>query len=992
MLDVRLNLRGTLPRRVLGLGLLAAAASCSGDERPAAPDRPTPSQTSSADGAVTADGAGAAGLAPLARVRPHAFPPSLQAKVAAVDPRVDAAAGPPERAARARAEVLAERVHARLSELGGALTSGAAFDSLDPAEALATGDFRPAFLARERGATVHASLGFVVSRAALVPAEAAQEAPRGPRALRNALQLCFAPLLAAEGSLERVSFETDRIVLDGDRTRTESVVRAAGVHGRSSSGWQQNARWSLTWREVEGTLRLERMDVSELEEVLCNAGATSVLRDASRFVLGDGPSAELLRSDARTWNAQLDRTLGTSIFGHNGLAVGDADGDGRDDVYVCQPGALPNQLWLQDADGRARDAAAEAGLDVLDLSRSALWLDLDNDGDQDLVLATSAELVVYENDGATRFSPVTRRTLDSIHSLAAADVDGDGRLDLYVCRYSQTDSSTPTPYHDADDGPPNALLRNAGELQFEDVTEALGLSDNNHRYSFAAVFADHDLDGDLDLYVANDFGRNNLYEREGGRFRDVAPERDALDVAAGMSAAWADYDGDGLPDLYVGNMYSAAGGRLSHQPGFRSPASSAEYQRHARGNTLLRNRGDGTYEDTTLEAGVALGRWAWASPFVDLDSDGFLDLAVANGYLTGETAGSLCSFFWRHVVGLSPERGEKAGDDYEDGWTALNTLQRYGWTFAGREPNVLYVNTGDGRFCDASSVAGFDFPDDARALAVCDWDRDGAPDLWTTARTAPRLRLLRNGAPIGDGFVALRLRGTRSNRDAIGARVEVTLDDGRRLVRTVVAGDGFLSQSSKWVHVGLGADGRVSSADVVWPDGRRQAFGALRRGGRYLLVEDGELSELDALDLREPAGLLSADGGWSAAPAQAPSFTPLAVPVPARGLVYLDASGERRELGAASTTEARALCVVLFAIGEKGVSVHALSPGPLKTRAASGIGHFDELINRAAERAPMHMLASIEDVGAYAAFLASDEAARVTGGVHAIDGGYSIIG
>jgi hypothetical protein len=184
------------------------------------------------------------------------------------------------------------------------------------------------------------------------------------------------------------------------------------------------------------------------------------------------------------------------------------------------------------------------------------------------------------------------------------------------------------------------LLRNRGDGTFEDVTETSGMMANNNRFSLAAGWADYDGDGDSDLYVANDFGRNNLYRNNGdGTFTDVAAAAGVEDMAAGMSVGWGDYDSDGQLDLYVGNMWSSAGQRVTHNPQFETVAAEESlrqsFQRHARGNTLFHNNGDGTFRDVTLDARVEMGRWAWGSDFVDLDNDGNLDLFIQNGFITG---------------------------------------------------------------------------------------------------------------------------------------------------------------------------------------------------------------------------------------------------------------------------------------------------------------------------------------------------------------------
>jgi hypothetical protein len=234
-----------------------------------------------------------------------------------------------------------------------------------------------------------------------------------------------------------------------------------------------------------------------------------------------------------------------------------------------------------------------------------------------------------------------------IRSMAAADFDANTYVDIYVCGYFSRDGSAdgvglgrPVPYHDANNGVRNYLLSNLGLFRFEDVTERVGLEQNNRRFSYACAWADYDLDGDPDLYVANDFGRNNLYRNESGRFVDVAGNAGVEDISAGMSACWGDYDRDGWFDIYVGNMFSSAGNRVAYQRQFQPTASTEErelFQRHARGNSLFRNAGDGTFQDVSLDAQVTMGRWAWSSNFVDLNNDGWDDLLVANGMVTSAT-------------------------------------------------------------------------------------------------------------------------------------------------------------------------------------------------------------------------------------------------------------------------------------------------------------------------------------------------------------------
>ena len=201
------------------------------------------------------------------------------------------------------------------------------------------------------------------------------------------------------------------------------------------------------------------------------------------------------------------------------------------------------------------------------------------------------------------------------------------------------------PYHDAKNGVQNVLLINDGDWEFRDATAEVGLDENNRRFSYAAAWEDFDHDGDMDLYVANDFGRNNLYRNDQGRFKDVAAEAGVEDMSAGMSVAWSDFDRDGHMDLYVGNMFSSAGNRITYQRRFQSQSSNrdvqSQFQRHARGNTLFRNLGNGKFDDVSVTSGVTMGRWSWGSIFADINNDGWDDLLVGNGMVTSKNPDDL---------------------------------------------------------------------------------------------------------------------------------------------------------------------------------------------------------------------------------------------------------------------------------------------------------------------------------------------------------------
>ena len=297
--------------------------------------------------------------------------------------------------------------------------------------------------------------------------------------------------------------------------------------------------------------------------------------------------------------------------GHHGVSVGDADGDGLEDLYVAQPAGLPNRLFRARGDGTFEDATDRAGVGILDDTAQSLFADIDNDGDQDLVLATGTQPLLFTNDGKGRFTPVPGAfRFDAplqgvLTGLSMADYDRDGFLDVYLCVYSyffgagEEKAGTPMPYHDARNGPPGVLFHNDGKGRFVDATKATGLDAGNDRYHFAAAWADYDEDGWPDLLVANDFGVKNLYRNLGAsggavRFEDVAAQAGVLDYGAGMSAAFLDYDNDGRLDIYTGNMWTADGLRVTASPAFMPGASAevrAHYRQHVRGNGALSQPG-----------------------------------------------------------------------------------------------------------------------------------------------------------------------------------------------------------------------------------------------------------------------------------------------------------------------------------------------------------------------------------------------------------------
>jgi Flp pilus assembly protein TadD/peroxiredoxin len=801
----------------------------------------------------------------------------------------------------------AAELDARLRELSDALRGGG-----DRAADATKGLLDPAF----RGAR-------------LVALEAA-EANQGPLDVQRAKDLSHAPTLDARA----FGAELRRLLDDvRDVATAEFLITAIEPEGSAdaSAGLRTTVRydivgagttayrvehvgeWEMGWRRNASGWQVVRWTAAS--HVVSHARQPIFTEITAAALGGNDSFRRQLNIDLDSWMATFDSVLTRDSNGHQGVSVGDADGDGLDDLYVAQPAGLPNRLYRNRGDSTFEDITDQAGVGVLDDTAQSLFVDVDNDGDQDLVVATSTNLLLFVNDGKGHFTPVqdafrfARPLQGVLTSIAVADYDRDGFLDLYVCVYSyffgagEDKAGTPAPYYDARNGPPAVLFRNDGQGRFVDATADAGLDAGNDRYHFAAAWADYDGDGWPDLLVANDFGTKNLYHNLGRRdgkvrFEDVAAAAGVLDHGAGMSATFLDYNNDGLLDIYTGNMWSAPGLRVTSAPAFMrdaTPEVRALYRRHVRGNTLLRNLGNGRFEDATLEAHAEMGRWAWSSDALDFDSDGWDDLYIVNGMLTRKTDAAagpdLEGFFWRQVVARSPLT-RVPGTPYDDAWRAINQLLVHG-SIASRQRNVFLRNDGHGGYDEISGTLGLDLDQDGRSFAVLDIDGDGDPDLVVMAdRQAPQLRIFRNDFEAKTASIAVRLRGTTSNRDAIGARVTVETDRLHK-VKVVQSGSGFLSQHSKELLIGLGASERILKLTVSWPSGNTQVFTDVPLNARLRIVEGSEI-ETEAFKPRSAATPTSP----VPAPASAPRATWMYESFPAPDFSLPDLAGGTRSLAA----------------------------------------------------------------------------------------------
>ena len=496
------------------------------------------------------------------------------------------------------------------------------------------------------------------------------------------------------------------------------------------------------------------------------------------------------------------------VFGP-GVCVADFDGDGWQDIYFVNGRDLydrgvtvRNALYHNNGDGTFTDVTEKAGVPGTGYGFGCVWGDYDNDGFPDLYVTQFGRNVLYRNNGNGTFTDVTDKagvagvkSGTPFHGGATFfDYDRDGRLDLYVGGYVSLDASSPR-YCDFVDvhtncppsvykGAPAILYHNNGDGTFTDVTSAAGIYQPEGK-NLSVAAADYDNDGWPDLFVANDGVNAYLYHNEkDGTFTEIGLLAGMALTGRGrtmaaMCMSLGDYDNDGWLDLYISDFQKSS-------------------------DHVWHNDHKGGFEEVSDQAGLTVPTHdvlSFGGGFFDYDNDGWLDLFIANGHVYPEVEQSAQFAHYKQI-------------------------------------NSLFHNEGNGKFVETTGQAGsgFQTPYVGRGVAFADFDNDGFMDLVVGNNADPPL-LLHNSGGNGNHFVNFKLVGTKSNRDAMGARLRITAG-GISQIREIAGGGSYLSQSDLRANFGLGKAARVETLEVKWPSGLRQVFDNVE-ADRFYLIEEG---------------------------------------------------------------------------------------------------------------------------------------------------------
>jgi enediyne biosynthesis protein E4 len=540
------------------------------------------------------------------------------------------------------------------------------------------------------------------------------------------------------------------------------------------------------------------------------------------------------------------------------VSVADADGDGWPDLYATTSAfGTRNALYLNRHDGRFEELAGAAGIadvnrDGEGASMGSVWADADNDGDEDLFLYKWGYAQLFRNDGkqgAPSFTDVTqaaglRRWMNS-NSAVWFDYDRDGRIDLYVAGYFpetldlwhlKTTRIMQDSFEFATNGGHNVLWRNLGPgpdgvPRFEDVTEATGC--DSTRWTLAVAAADFDGDGWQDLYLANDYGPEELFLNVDGERFEIASVGLGEDSKSGMAVAVGDVRNDGTLATFVTNISKAGylfqGNNLRlnllHQGGLHQGGQQGGRGRDGAGQGAPDDAsvGSGRFENVA-QGVVADCGWAWGAQFGDLDNDGWQDLFVVNGFISADREQD----YWYDMGKVAGGAGNLFMDTKH--WAPIGSR-----SLSGYERSRVLLNRRKAPFVDVAAAVGVTDELDGRAVALADlWNR-GVLDVVVANQKGPLL-VYRNEVAPGRGWIGFDLRGEAGNRSAIGAQLTLSAG-GMRQAQVVMAGSGFCSQNDRRLHFGLGEATAVEQAVIRWPSGREQVLAAPEPGRMHVVKE-----------------------------------------------------------------------------------------------------------------------------------------------------------
>jgi hypothetical protein len=491
-----------------------------------------------------------------------------------------------------------------------------------------------------------------------------------------------------------------------------------------------------------------------------------------------------------------------------GVSVTDVDADGWPDLYFTNSrfGAA-NALYRNQGDGTFADVAGAAGLANLNapgegVSMGAVWGDVDNDGREDVLVYRYGYLSLFRNVDGKRFEDVTaqaglHRWINS-NGAIWLDYDRDGLLDLYVTAYFRDVDlwhlTTTRIMHDsfeyATNGGTNLLFHNLGNGRFEDVTDRTGVGST--RWTLAAASADFDGDGWPDIYLANDYGPEELYLNDHGKKFTLTTAGLEAESKSGMSVALGDAFNRGRLDAFVTNI-SERGYIFQNN------------------NLRLNDMPDARRFRNVAEGAIADAGWAWGAQFGDFNNDGANELFVANGFISADKGKS----YWYAMSKIAGANGALFEDAAS--WPAFGTA-----SLSGYEPSRVYLNRGVAGWIDVASKVGATDLYDGRAVALADLSNRGAVDVVVANQNQPAI-LYRDFPDSANHWIGLHLVGTRSNRSAIGAEVLLETGDVRQR-RVVDGGSGFASQNDRRLHFGLGSHEWVDRLVISWPSGTRQVI------------------------------------------------------------------------------------------------------------------------------------------------------------------------